>query len=190
LRLSAANKNPSPQPLAPEDGGEGLFEQSLTVRRGDAMSTSPSSRRAFSLIELLVVIATIAVLIGLTLAAVQRVGDAAGRTDCLNRLRQQALAVLNCESTHGHLPPGAVQGPFPQLSIPDGAWHGMWAFLLPHLEQAPVANRYRLTLPFDHADNQPAATARIAVLMCPTPTGWRSGRRDGSGASRTTSPSR
>jgi prepilin-type N-terminal cleavage/methylation domain-containing protein len=130
------------------------------------MSASPL-RRAFTLIELLVVIAIIAVLIGLTLAAVQKSREAARRTECLNKLRQQGLAVLNYESATGFLPPGAVQGPFPPFNIPDGVGHGMWVFLLPHLEQVPVASRYRLDRPFDSAENQPAATARLVVLVCP-----------------------
>ena len=126
----------------------------------------PTARRGFSLIELLIVIAILAVLLALTLSAVQRVREAARRTDCLNRIRQQGLAVLSYESALGHMPPGAVQGPFAPFGIPTGAGHGMWVFLLPHLEQMPVANRYRIDLPYDHPDNQPAATARLTVLMC------------------------
>jgi len=132
------------------------------------MSTSATSRRAFTLLELLVVIAIIGLLIALTLSAVQRVREAARRTECMNHLRQQGLAVLNYESANGHLPPGAVQGPFPQLGVPDGCGHGMWVFLLPYLEQEPLAKRYRLDRPFDHPDNQPAATARLVMLLCPS----------------------
>jgi prepilin-type N-terminal cleavage/methylation domain-containing protein len=124
-------------------------------------------RRGFTLIELLVVIAIIGVLLALILAAVQQAREAASRAECLNKLRQQGLAVLHYESESGRLPPGAVQGPFPLLAIPEGISHGMWPFLLPHLEQAPVAVRYRFDLPYDHAANQPAATARMVVLMCP-----------------------
>jgi prepilin-type N-terminal cleavage/methylation domain-containing protein len=145
---------------------------------------TPLSRRGFSLIELLVVIAIIAVLMALILAAVQRTREAARRTECMNKLRQQGLAVLNYESSNGYLPPGAVQGPFTPFNIPDGAGHGMWVFLLSHLEQVPVANRYRLDLPYDHPDNQPAATARLIVLMCPNADSgrveqWDSGRYGG-----------
>ena len=127
----------------------------------------PPGRPGFTLVELLVALAIVAVLAGLTLAGVQKARESARRADCLNRLRQQALAVANYESATGHLPPGAVRGPFAPLNVPDGAGHGLWAFLLPHLDQEPLARRYRLDVPFDHAGNQPAAAAVIPSLTCP-----------------------
>lgn len=96
----------------------------------------------FTLLELLVVIATIAILIALLVPAVQRVREAAARTQCANNLKQIALASHNCNDAFKVLPP--AQGWFPG-SAPAGqaGWGGVFFHLLPFLEQQ---NLYQSTL--------------------------------------------
>jgi type II secretory pathway pseudopilin PulG len=148
------------------------------------MPRPPHPRRAISLIELVTALAILAIVLGLTLAAIQRVRESARRAECLNRLRQQGHAVLNYELASGHLPPGAVWGPFPRLGVPAGVGHGMWVFLLPHLEQSSVKAAHRIDRRYDHPENQPANTARLAILMCPNGDPgrveeWKGGRYGG-----------
>jgi prepilin-type N-terminal cleavage/methylation domain-containing protein/prepilin-type processing-associated H-X9-DG protein len=103
-------------------------------------------RTAFSLVELLVVIAIIAVLIGLLLPAVQKVREAAARSNCQNNLHQIALAAANYESTFQMFPPGLCLSPnapgtdFTYGPPFAGPGSGVLAFLLPYMEQQNTYN--------------------------------------------------
>jgi prepilin-type N-terminal cleavage/methylation domain-containing protein/prepilin-type processing-associated H-X9-DG protein len=128
----------------------------------------PTRRRGFTLVELLVVIAIIAILIGLLLPAVQKVREAAARAQCLNNLKQIALAAHNYHGDHGRFPVGAR---LPVL-VGDRPTEGsnLWVELLPYFEQDNLRKQWD---DYDNRNNVAGGTSAaqaqvIKILICPS----------------------
>jgi prepilin-type N-terminal cleavage/methylation domain-containing protein len=89
--------------------------------------------RGFTLIELLVVIAIIAILIALLVPAVQKVREAAARTQSINNIKQIVLATHSFNDARGFIPPAiGVYPPNGGSNVTNGT---AFFFLLPYLEQ-------------------------------------------------------
>jgi len=128
-----------------------------------------NQRRGYTLVELLVVIAIIGILIALLLPAVQAAREAARRMVCSNNLKQLGLAAQNYHDTHLTFPPGAVGpiGPaFPQYA--GLKHHALGTFLLPYLEQQPLASQYRWDVSWFDPPNQDVVKRQLKVWQCPS----------------------
>lgn len=75
------------------------------------MHHKQASKRAFTLVELLVVIAIIGILVALLLPAVQAAREAARRTQCMNRIKQISLALIEYHDAKKAFPSGLSDEP-------------------------------------------------------------------------------
>lgn len=126
-------------------------------------------KHGFTLIELLVVIAIIGILIGLLLPAVQKIREAAGRTQSTNNLKQLGLALHHYHDAQQCFPPGYQSG-YPGQTVPavDAAPGWAWGtYLLPYLEQDNLYKQLRLDRPCWDASNASAVQNTPKVFINP-----------------------
>ena len=117
--------------------------------------------RGFTLIELLVVIGIIAVLVALILPAVNAAREAARRAQCVNNLKQLALASANYEHIWGSYPIG-VQFTFNISTC------SHWLTQLPFFEQQPLFDTYNFDWNILSAANTTTSGVKLSVFLCPS----------------------
>jgi prepilin-type N-terminal cleavage/methylation domain-containing protein/prepilin-type processing-associated H-X9-DG protein len=100
------------------------------------------NRRGITLIELLVVIAIIAILLGLTLPAIQRAREAANNAACCNNLKQLGVAIHHYHDNYQRFPTGGIDWIFGVSYTPAGIPYeppyqtAGWLYqILPFIEQ-------------------------------------------------------
>src|SRR5262245_41709402 len=101
-----------------------------------------SCSRGFTLVELLVVIAIIGTLAALLLPAVQGAREAARRANCVNNLRNCALACVQYHDSQQAFPSGWIVNRDPTQAgnplIPNSEGWGWGAMILAYLDQKPL----------------------------------------------------
>lgn len=122
----------------------------------------------FTLVELLVVIAIIGLLVALLLPAIQAARESARRNQCVNNLKQIGLAVQSRHDAKKLFPSG-------RLGRPANAGGGVntfgvsWAFeLLPYVEQMPLFQALKRTLPSTDPENSLAMRSAVSTFFCPS----------------------
>jgi prepilin-type N-terminal cleavage/methylation domain-containing protein len=134
---------------------------------------SVRARRAFTLVELLVVIAIIGILVALLIPAVNSAREAARKTTCRNRMKQQALGMLTLGETMKCLPwqgaPWPNPGKKPPTPVGARVYHcSVFFALLPFIEERAYFDKLPFNAGSDYFNDTLRITMNLSTYVCPS----------------------
>jgi prepilin-type N-terminal cleavage/methylation domain-containing protein/prepilin-type processing-associated H-X9-DG protein len=130
----------------------------------------------FTLVELLVAIAIIGVLIAMLLPAIQQAREAARRTQCVNNIRQLAIATHSYTDIHKKLPPSGIVAEttlkygtrdYPVFDQRSGKMFSWVVVLLPYMEESNLYDQFDQTKTVLNQPNEPQQKT-VPSLLCPS----------------------
>ncbi|HKD38603.1 MAG TPA: DUF1559 domain-containing protein, partial [Pirellulales bacterium] len=129
---------------------EELLKQAKVKREGSAVELASQGSGA-----------TMLAVAGIALPAIQKSREAASRAQSMNNMKQLALAMMNYNDAHGHLPPAVILGP-------DGKTPHSWRIeLLPYIEQEPLYKQYKMDEPWDSEANKKVLDQMPVIFRSP-----------------------
>jgi hypothetical protein len=125
----------------------------------------PRLGRRFRVVQFFAVLGIVALLIALLLPVTRSARGPARRAQCVNNLKQIALALLNYEEAHKALPPAYT------VDAQGRRLHSWRTLLLPYLEQYALYQTIDLAKPWNDPANAKARDTALSVYRCPDSLG-------------------
>jgi prepilin-type processing-associated H-X9-DG protein len=135
-------------------------------------------RGGLTMVELIVILAVVAVLAVLLFRGIQSAREAARRAQCVNNLKQIAVAIHNYESSHGVMPAAYIEwstGDFgagvPKALSPSGSPGSGFGWLnttVPYLTSNSIYNDSNMGLSCWSAENSSSRLATVMSYLCPS----------------------
>ncbi len=149
------------------------------------MNRARKNQTGFTLVELLVVIAIIGVLVALLIPAISAAREASRRGQCIDHMKQVALAVLAYETNRKVLPLaytpndegdqryGPCKGSFPPSTSKSNPGNGLkkhffLTFILPYMDRQSLADSIKLDVDYNAGVNAAVTNQDIAEFICPS----------------------
>jgi prepilin-type processing-associated H-X9-DG protein len=132
----------------------------------------PRSPGQVTLIESVTSLSILCIIIMMLGPAVQAAREASRRAQCLNNMKQLALAAHDYATTHGCFPSGSYSGAF--FNPPHVGTHpenfSCFVRLLPYGEQSALYDAVNFNLSSSDLANLTVSGTQISILICPSDT--------------------
>ncbi len=120
------------------------------------------SRTRYSCLGFLIVVVGLMLAFVLVIPFSRSAREPVRRNQCLHRMREISVAILNYELEHGTLPPAYT------VDEEGNRLHSWRTLILPYLDEQALFETIDLTKPWNHPDNAAAIEVIPSVYICPS----------------------